>query len=683
METNTRHQAESNWFKWRQNICLYSAFLLVAYGFSAHIVGILDSQLLPVSHTQISLYILPSIAIIAMVLVFRNHITPALGALILSAVFALSVWSIDLHMVPRIIQLAALTTALLLTLTYLRIGLPAYVALALGGGVLVGATMDDWGYGVAAAACFGGLLFVANYTVQLVLDHRQERSRLVLLIDRLPKWKIAGLTILFWLPSATLVVAGMAINWQIQTKISDALYASNLIERSTVAAGSSARSELERDVYHTIDVRELEAQQRFAADLAAAQEKGDFELAKFPGLVSAGFEKARPPGIDEHKACQGAELTAKILGKRRRLGSFKGLCRNMLRAVENMVMTTYDRSRTAGENYAGRKTEQWRTSGQKAESDFAQVGKDAIKVNFDRYRALAAAVFIMLLALSLLSYLTLTGALVGGFNIVLGRLLFDAGPPTRENRKTTALAFRLDPLDGDATRLDYKPYNALKLRELSNDRNDIKLWYVSFDAMRVGAGTHMRLSSPQPHRSILQRLVSRRYLMTKVAIRDDEVVNASTDNEPTISSPGDLKLICIKLERGQEVVFHMSEMIAFTNGVRLTSIYTAHLATHLLGLGSFYSVASGTGYLVLLSEGADIRKVKRGLSFPPATLLAWDRRTEFTLAQQRSLAGVWFNDPSVISSSDDGVGILDEGRAGGTGLWQRLWRLFRYLFMPF
>lgn len=683
MATKDQPQIGSSWSERLKTASLYAAFFLVAYAIASHLVSVLDSRSLTVSRTQVAIYILPTVATGGLVFFIRKRLDLTMRAWTLAAVFALSVFFVDLHTVPRALQLAVVTAVILLTLTYLRIGLLPYVVLALGGGVLVGDIMGNWGYGFAATALFGGLLFVANYLVQLVLDHRHERDRILLLADSLPTRKIVVLTLLFWLPSAMLIAAGIWINWQVQTKIKDAVYVSELIERSHAPTGASGQSELERDVYYTIDVRELRAQQNFASDLAVAQQKGDFEAAKFPGLVSASFEKARPPGIDERKACQGAELKAKILGKQRRLGSFKGLCRNMLRAVENMVMTTYNRSRAAAEQYTSEKIQKLRTTGREAEADFAQIGKEAIKANFDRYRKLAAAVFVMMLAFSLLSYLMLVGALVGGFNIVLGRLLFDASLPPHKSRKTASVAFRLDPRDGDATELSFKPYNSLKLRELSEGRDDIACWFVSFDAMRVGAGTHMRLWSPQPHQSVLQRVLSRRYLMTKVAILDEEVAAATVENEPTISSPGDLKLICIEIENGQEVVFHMGEMIAFTNEVRLSSVYTAHVATHLLGLGSFYSVASGSGYLVLRSEGADVRKVKRGLSIPPATLLAWDRRTEFTLAQQRSLAGVWFNDPSVISSSEDGVGILDEGRAGGTGLWQRLWRLFRYLFMPF
>lgn len=97
--------------------------------------------------------------------------------------------------------------------------------------------------------------------------------------------------------------------------------------------------------------------------------------------------------------------------------------------------------------------------------------------------------------------------------------------------------------------------------------------------------------------------------MTRVEVVADEQETKNGFPPPVISSPGDLKLVRFYIEESQDLVFHVRDLLAFTSGVRLRSIYTAHVAAHFLGLGSFYSVASGPGYVVLLSEGARVRIV--------------------------------------------------------------------------
>jgi len=44
---------------------------------------------------------------------------------------------------------------------------------------------------------------------------------------------------------------------------------------------------------------------------------------------------------------------------------------------------------------------------------------------------------------------------------------------------------------------------------------------------------------------------------------------------------------------------------------------------------------------------------------------------------------MWLNDPSVVGHSINGTAIIDEGRASGPGLLRHIWRVARYLFMPF
>ncbi|WP_155914741.1 hypothetical protein [Asticcacaulis sp. AC460] len=662
---------------------LLLAFVLAGSSVALHLREVLSGSATALKIAAILNYTAPLLAILFVLILIQKFRRTSFATLIVCFVFFCATLICELSAIPRTVHLATLLFALFLMLIFLRVGALPYAILAVGSGTLVGLSMESILVGVGAAAGFGGLIFIANYLVQLVLDHQHEWRRLKSLFANLPRKKIAALAFILWLPSAALVLAGLVINWQIQTRLVEALYAGKLIDLAPADyTDPSGRTGIEKDTYFTIDSREKRTQERFNADLTAAQANGDHKLSQFPGIFSSVLEVARPPQIDRYKACKGANVPIRILGKKLNIG-FKTICRSMIGSIEAMIMASYERNRRAAELFASDEIKKIRQAGADGVSAISTIGSNAIHKTYENYRNLAGVVFTLLLVLSLISYVLLATALIGSFNIVLGRLLFDANLKVRDDTNSLLATFRLDPQPGDAIPLKYSLSDEINLKKISQDHEGVNSWFVSLDAMRVGAGAHMCLSLPCPIFSIPQRLVSRRYFMSRIDVASKAVRQAPDAHAPVISMKGDLKLVCIEIVEGQEVVFHVGQLLAFTNGVRLQSIYTAHLSTHLVGLGSFYSIARGSGFLVLVPEGADVMKVSKGLAAPPATLLAWDRRTEFRLAQETSVMGIWLNEPSVVSESVRGAVILDQGAGGKTGLLGRLWHLFRYLFMPF
>jgi hypothetical protein len=479
---------------------------------------------------------------------------------------------------------------------------------------------------------------------------------------------------MFWIPSAALVLFGIWINLIVQDEIVNAIRRTGWIMIAPTGSDLSGRSGLERDVFYTIDQREKLHLEALSGSLKKTQVSADQQLAQFPKDVSDGIEAVRPKPINDAAACAGAVVSFRVLRKTITLGSFRGICQGIIRSIQAMIMSAFERAKAAAVAKAEKETSQLRERGRVTEAELQIIGANIVRDTYAKQRATAGAVFMLLLILSIVSYITLVGALIGGFNLVFGRLLFDKDVVPGKPR-TPLMTFRLDPKDGNAGALDFQSYDELDLTDGGE-----RTWFVCFQAMRIGTGTHMRLSLPQLTALFLQRIFTGRLLMTRVEIEDQRQKSV---HAPTITAPGDLKLVRFHLDGQQEIVFHIGDMLAFSSGVRLESVYTAHAAAHFLGLGSFYSVASGEGFIVLLSEGARVKRANQGLSIPPPTLLAWDRRMEFSLAQQISFNGVWFNDPSVISHSAYGAAVLDEGRGGAPGLFSRLWRIIRYLFMPF
>ncbi|CAN7769491.1 AIM24 family protein [Rhizobium leguminosarum] len=394
---------------------------------------------------------------------------------------------------------------------------------------------------------------------------------------------------------------------------------------------------------------------------------------KFPGVVHDEMERFRPGDIDEGHACRNANF--RVLRARISLG---GLCRSIISAVEEGAQAAFNRAQANTVARAKVKAEKFNADATTAAAEARAAGPETIHEMFDDLRTTAKYLFLLSGILSYVSYVLLAAGIIGGLNLVLGRLLFDSVHSPRFGPRS-ALGFRLERSTAAPSAISFSTHHQINLATDPVTSGIATDWYVVLQAMRVGAGTHMRTSVPKPFSLFFSRFAAGKYLMTRITV--DSVVPAV--QHPTISSPGDLKLVLIDLAQGQELVFRMSDLLAFSSSVGLSSVYTAHVATHLLGLGSFYSVATGPGYVVLTSEGQQTRALTRNLSVPPVSLLCWDRRTEFTLGQEMSFSGMWFNDPSVVGNSVSGTAIIDEGRASGPGLLRHIWRVARYLFMPF
>ena len=108
-------------------------------------------------------------------------------------------------------------------LVFLRLGAAWYALLAVLWGVIAGWSTQDPLFELMSAASFGGLFFIANYLVQLILDHGHERKRFFAVRERLNAKRIVWLTLMFWIPSAVLVSIGVWINTLVQEEITKAI----------------------------------------------------------------------------------------------------------------------------------------------------------------------------------------------------------------------------------------------------------------------------------------------------------------------------------------------------------------------------------------------------------------------------------------------------------------------------
>ncbi|WP_377842044.1 hypothetical protein [Bosea sp. UC22_33] len=593
------------------------------------------------------------------------------GRVIVSIGFFVSAAMLLYTSVPIAVLCIMIFATVLALLITARVGLIWFVLLCGLAGGIVGHATRDWEL-AAAGALASGLLFVAiNYLVQLVTDHTNERAQLIKHRRDISPKVIATSLAFYWLPTVALVALGMWVNNSIQIFGIQKVYDAQIVRKKPVEAGAKAPT-LEDSVIYTLEQHRAEKQKEFLQKLSESSASAANASKVFPGVVAEQMELLRPGLIDTGR-CSGAK--AKVWKFHIPLG---WLCVMALDAANDGIQTSFVNAKAKAVARATEKAAKFSKVQTVAAEEARKAGPELVDVFFDELTTSARYTFLIFNTLALVSYVFLAGGILGALNLTLGRILFDHTLSPRKGRKS-ALAFRLSDSAQPAKRLNFKSYHQVPLSAYAIPSKGNVDWYVAFQAMRAGPGTHMRTSAPCPASLLFSRVIARRYLMTKITVEP----NYPNNNGPIISSPGDLKLILIELVDGQEVVFRVPDLLAFTSETTLGSTYTAHIATHLLGLGSFFATAKGPGCIVLCSEGQQVHGLSNGTSVPAESLLCWDRRTEFTLGQELTVRGMWLNDPSVVGNSVADAAILDEGRASGTGLFRRIVKVVRYFFLPF
>lgn len=544
-----------------------------------------------------------------------------------------------------------------------------YLLFASSIGLVVGDAVGSVGSAVGAALTTSIALALCNYLTKLVLDHRHEIRQIPSFIQGVRPTLILTM-LLIWSPAVFLAAVGWMLNDAIQNQVREALYAGELIMPDPEMSDQHGASrDIQADIIYTINQHERVALLAYETSIQEGSVKVDDSLSAVQKGVASVIDAQRPTGIDEHAACAHAAFRLKF-GIKIRLGT---LCRGIVRAVESAIDSTYRKGEARINAMTSARVAELRAAKSQTEVQAREDGVRFIQDTYEGYRASARLSLLALKVARYIGYIMLVGALVAALQLALGRVMFDLPADSLKKGHANGMTFQLSS-EGIAEGLDWSAANEVKLIDHGGRG---RTWYASFRVARAGNGTEQWVRVPHVFECSLQRAFTGRLLLTRI---DVPKTGAST---PILSVPGDLKLVCIDIQKGQEINFRMSDLIAFSDGVRLRSVYSTHVGAQLLGLASFYSVATGDGTIVLESEGEGVARAKRGMSVPATRLLAWDRRHEFSLAQRLSVFGVWLNEPSLRILSESGAAVLDESRPTRMRFARRLWSVSRYLFLPF
>lgn len=550
------------------------------------------------------------------------------------------------------------------------------------------------GYAAWAFILTGAALACCNYIVQFVLDHFDEFQGILKSLDASNFKATAKRVAFLWVPVLLLAWGGWNLNAAIQGEIKRSVYANwDVLELKPEEVANYQTRSLRSDVLNLIGDSKEDALNATRSETRQLLDDSSVVLSLLPQKTGEVVEKARPRHFSK-APCEKATFLFEIRWApdiKLPLGS---LCRRIIGSVDAGAQRSFNRAKTHVIKAVGDQTSKVRNKSELVKDEVLSATEQAVKRGYAGVEATVRSLFSLLVILEVVSIVVLLGSLVGALAMVLGRVLFDARGQTTRKLNTFSLGH------GVAHKLEFTTRDEVRLNDASLPGSD-QGWRIYTLASRHGEGTHFIPRFPQPFRSIVQRLFSNRLLMTSVDTRNDQVRGADLAHSPTISSPGDLQFVCVSVAPGQAITFKMGDLFGFTANVFLRSVYTTHVGANLLGLGNFYSVAyvgdevtalgrdddgqqrpKPEGTIILCSEGNGIEAASAKQQLSARGLLAWDRRTRFAVKQELGLVGVWLVPPHV-QVQNHGSAIYDEANESRAPILQNLWRMLRYLCLPF
>jgi hypothetical protein len=616
----------------------------------------------------------------------------SLTGLIATALAKYGVFGTAIETIPAVVGAAFIVTQFAMLCAF-RLRPTYYIGFALLVAWVVLHVSKSGGYAAWAFVLTGAALACCNYIVQFVLDHFDEFQGILKGLDKATFNTAVKRVAYLWIPVLLLAWGGMNLNAGIQDAIKRGVYKEPEVLRLTSEEAKNYRNRsLRSDVLTVIAASKVETHDSTHREMQELLEDSSVALSELPEKTGDVIEKARPRHFSQ-VPCNSANFRFEIWGPDIRL-PLGPLCRRIIESIDAGAQRSFNKARTQATEAVRVQVAKASNKSEVAAQELLTISDEAVKRTYAGVEATVRSLFGLLIILEVVSVVVLLGSLVGALAMVLGRVLFDARAQATKKLNTFSLGH------GAAHELEFTTRDEVRLNDASLPGSD-QGWWIYTLASRHGEGTHLIPRVPQPLRSIVQRFFSNRLLMTSVDTQIDDVRGADLAHSPTISSPGDLQFVCVSVAPGQAITFKMGDLFGFTANVRLRSVYTTHVGANLLGLGTFYSVAyvgdedtalgrddggqqrpRPTGTIILCSEGNRIEAASAKQQVSARGLLAWDRRTRFTVKQELGMIGVWLVPPHV-QIQNQGSAIYDEANESRAPILQNLWRMLRYLCLPF
>jgi len=608
---------------------------------------------------------------------------------------------------------------LVLTVSVFRVPVVCYVGAATVIGLVVGSHTLSIYFGILAGLAVLITWVILNYAAQLLLDHDAELAQYWTLGSK-RKLLAALVTGYLLIPVFILVALGYSLHTELQRQLLEIAYSPALvIEGEPLIPANchhqlSTASALESAIVDcTIPTRTKMTQETIDKWIVNSSSEAQSVLTTGPERIAAVLERMQPKQIDGRAACSGFMYKNRFVSF-----SFTSPCRALVEHINDVMTGTHRRTSAKIIEEINKSADRGHFAIQGNEAIVREEAQEAINEYYIELTKAVHATFTAVAIIGMLSLAVLCISLFAAFQMMLGRVLFHdprfirfAGTRTTDivlvaiaiaafslllglSLSVFALMMLMSILGclifyragisefGASMTFKLRPDKASNIEKSRTDSLLLSagspgpiVWYIRLSVARRGDDTAQRASIPQIGRCIFNRIFSGAYVLTRV--------EAHPGSSATISMAGDTKLVRVKIKEAQAVCFRMSDLVAFTSDVKLRARYNTHIGTHLLGLGTIYSVAEGSGFLVLRSEGSKVSDLQPNESTPASNLLVWDEGHAFALDQRLGMIGLWVNPPSLVSrESVNGAAILDEGAPERFPILSRIWSLIRYLFLP-
>jgi uncharacterized protein (AIM24 family) len=201
--------------------------------------------------------------------------------------------------------------------------------------------------------------------------------------------------------------------------------------------------------------------------------------------------------------------------------------------------------------------------------------------------------------------------------------------------------------------------------------------YIRRDKMIQTDGT-VRISAaiPSPYNAVLARLMNGAYAMQCIT-------SNAKGGRVTLTCPGGLQLIGLRLSHGERLVVSFSHVVGFSKRPRFVSFANLSVAAFACDR-NFATIAEGPGVIVLETHGNHVVHQSGKVVLDPDQLIAWDPSTKFKFDKIHSLTDLYLNRLRVSCQLDSGVLplILDSAPKKGSTATNPLVGFLRSVYWP-
>ena len=423
-----------------------------------------------------------------------------------------------------------------------------------------------------------------------------------------------------------IIVAAVAVTLVSNLLISPLInkWTAELLVDPSVASSSEddrlTSEQLQRDIHATIASEIQKGHASTIKGINEARTTSKNQTTAFAQQAKKTVDTAMPTSMFSIPGCSWRR--PKCYARRKAMQAAESAYQNIRGSVVRSIHGYVDGTKSAGDTLTD---DAHKKLMERVDSDF-----EKMKKTLD---GAVDAIFLAMGVLGLLSALLLAAALLKGFFIILARVAFERG----------ALPYiSLTPFGkderGPASSQVFEESYELRISKGAK-------WYGNRRATVRGAFEYGVYYHPAD--APLARILSSIYYLDEITER------SAPTGKITLPEGRDYEYVEWTIPKGKSIVVNPRELVLISDGVTMTSIFSARLTTLLFGRWRFFLVNAPVE-----SSGVVVLKINGNLSvggrrtgneaFDPSELTTWQKSSKFIPRGRHNFRGIYFNNVSLI-----------------------------------